>query len=186
MRIPVEVSARHVHLSQNDWSKLFGRARISTYRPISQPGQFLAKQRVSITGPKGTYRNVAVLGPLRKHSQVELSATDCRHLGIEVSYTISGQLSSAKRIRITGTRGSIARKAAIVPLRHIHVDTKTASVNKLLHLSRVSVLIKGERGGRLDNVVVRVDNNFVPRLHIDTDEGNALGIAPGCQAFIEK
>lgn len=182
--IPVEISVRHAHLSSTDWQTLFGPSTIENERSISQRPQFVAKQRVTLIGPKGSMENVAIVGPLRNYSQVELAVTDAFQLGISPPLSESGQLEDAVAVTLVGAAGRVIVPVAIVQRRHIHASPDEAAKFSLVHGQSVSVRISGPRGGVLDNVVIRVDPTFTWRLHLDTDEANALGIHPQDHAEI--
>ena len=178
--IPIEISARHVHLSKEDFETLFGEGAELTYvKELSQPGQYLCKERVDVVGPKGTFENVAVLGPFRKESQVEVSITDCRKLGIKHQIRQSGD--------IEGTPGCILRagdkeieleKGLIVAKRHIHMTPRDAIRLKVRDNDTVCILTTSyERSVIYADVVVRVNNAFKLAMHVDTDEGNAFDSA---------
>lgn len=174
--IPIEISARHIHVSASDWTTLFGPAELIVDRPISQKPQFVATQRVKLSGPKGEIAQVGIVGPLRAYTQVELSATDAHQLGVQPPLSESGHLALAVPVTITGPVGHVMVKAAIMPRRHIHANPDEAAAGGLINGQEVSVLIAGPRGGLLHHVVVRIDPSFTWRLHLDTDEANALGI----------
>lgn len=180
--IPIETSARHIHLTKEDWTALFGSTEIKSDHPISQPHQFVATQRVVLHGPKGEYQNVGVVGPFRPYTQVELSATEARHLGIAAPLSDSGLLDGAAAITIVGPLGELERNAAIIQQRHLHCTPDDAKRHGLADGQEISVLIKGTRGVRLDKVMVRVSSEYAFRLHLDTDEGNACGVVPGMTA----
>ncbi|MEK7637670.1 MAG: PduL/EutD family phosphate acyltransferase [Patescibacteria group bacterium] len=180
--VPIEISARHIHLTEADWNILFGDTKIISDHAISQPKQFVAKQRVTLRGPKGEIKGVAVVGPFRPNTQVELAMTDVRALGVAAPLCDSGKLDQAAEIIIVGSRGEIVRAAAIVPQRHIHLSPKEATAAGLRDRQTVSVRITGPRGAQLDNVLVRVHHDFTGRLHLDTDEGNTCGVTAGMSA----
>ncbi len=182
--IPIEISARHVHLTKPDWATLFGTPEMTVSRPISQPGQFVAAERVILRGPKGELKNVGVVGPFRSETQVELAMTDARALGVAAPVCDSGSLEQAAEITIVGPKSEIVRAAAIVPRRHIHLGPAEAAVAGLHDRQTVSVHINGQRGAQLDNVLIRVHPDFTGRLHLDTDEGNACGVTTGMIADI--
>lgn len=184
--IPIEISARHIHLTKEDWAALFGDEEIAVDHEISQPGQFSAAQRVQLSGPKHAFKSVAVVGPFRSYTQVELSMTDTRVLGVAAPLVDSGSVEGAAMITIVGTKGEIERAAAIVPKRHIHISPAEAETVGVKEKQIVSVGISGTRSAQLDNVLVRVHPDFVGRLHLDTDEGNACGATPGMTAEIIK
>jgi len=173
--VEVEVSARHVHLSKEDVSKLFGPgAQLTFKRPLSQPGQFLSEERVSIVGPKGRMERVAVLGPERSATQAELSISDTIALGVEAPVRESGKLDGAGKITIEGPAGVITdAPAAIVAHNHVHVPTDVAAKLGLKDGERVSVEVLTERPLTFDDVVIRVSDKFRFKMHIDFDEANA-------------
>lgn len=182
--IPVEVSARHVHLTAADWQTLFGPAAPTVDRPISQPPQFVAVERVTLRGPKGEIERVAIVGPFRDYTQVELAMTDALRLGVPVTLAESGHLAQAATVDIIGPRGRLQRAAAILAQRHIHAGPDAAVAHGLHSGDVVAVTIAGSRGGVLRNVVVRVDPAFQWQLHVDTDEANAFGIGPTTVAHL--
>lgn len=183
--VVVGISNRHVHLTEEDFRVLFGQEAIEPLRFVRQRGEYAATQTVTIHGPRSSMQRVRVMGPCRKASQVELSKTDCFALGIPPVVAVSGQLSSAAPIDIEGPCGRISLPhAAIVASRHVHMGSEDATRLGLAHLDRVRVQIGGDRGGILDNVVVRVLDSYLPEFHLDTDEGNALGVRTGSIARI--
>lgn len=177
---PIEISARHVHLSREDFEALFGEdAQLTYVKELSQPGQYLCKERVDVVGPKGTFENVAVLGPFRSESQVEVSITDSRKLGVQHQIRQSGD--------IEGTPGCVLRvgekeikleKGLIVAKRHIHMTPRDAIRLKVKDNDIVCVLTTSyERSVIYADVVVRVNKAFKLAMHMDTDEGNAFDSA---------
>lgn len=185
-KIPLEISARHVHLTDADWRELFGLTQPSIARTISQPPQFLAAERVKISGPAGDIDQVAIVGPLRSYTQAELSMTDARRLGIKPPLADSGQLDQAATITIHGTVGRISRPAAIIQRRHIHASPNHAAAAGLHDRQVVQVRIVGARGGVFDQVLVRIDPAFTWQMHIDTDEANSFGLDPAAVGEIIK
>jgi propanediol utilization protein len=173
--IPVEVSARHVHLSQEALETLFGpRAGLTEKRALSQPGEFLSGERVRLIGPKGDIGNVAVLGPLRKALQVEISLSDARVLGVEAPLRLSGNLSGAADLYIAGPAGLLqARGAVIIAKNHIHLRPRDAEALGLFDGASVRVRLNTERPLVFEDVAVRVRDSFMPAMHIDFDEANA-------------
>lgn len=173
--VEVEVSARHVHLNQEQVEILFGKgAQLHPKRPLSQPGQFLSEERVTLVGKKGTLANVSVLGPVRKDAQVELSVTDKRTLGVEAPIRESGDLEGAGAITIQGPAGTLENiPAAIIAHNHVHVPTDVAEKMGLKDKDRVSVQVLTERTVTFDDVVIRVSDKFRYKMHIDFDEANA-------------
>lgn len=145
--VEVEVSARHVHLSQADVEVLFGPgARLEPKRPLSQPGQFLSEQRVTLVGPKGRKERVAVLGPARKATQVELSKSDCMELGVKAPVRESGDVAGSGAITIEGPCGTLELKeGVIIAHNHIHVTAPDSKLLDLKDKQRVSVAVMSER-----------------------------------------
>lgn len=180
--IPIEVSARHVHLTREDWDVLFGSATMTNHRTLSQRPNFSAVQRVALRGPKGELKNVAIVGPTRSYTQVELAMTDARSLGITPPLRDSGSLAHAASITIIGPHGEVTRAAAIVQQRHLHLNPNEATALDLRDHQAIKLRVSGPRGGMLENVLVRVHADFSGRVHLDTDEGNAFGITAGMTA----
>jgi len=173
--VQVEVSARHVHLCKKDLEKLFGPgAALSPKRELSQPGQFLSEERVTIVGTTGKKENVAILGPLREYTQVELSKTDCAELGIKAPVRESGDIQGAAAITLKGTRGSVGiEQGCMVAKNHIHMTPDSAVKLGLKDKQYVSVELLSERPLIFRKVLIRVSDNFRNRMHIDFDEANA-------------
>ena len=173
--VEVEVSARHVHLTQRDVETLFGPgAKLEPKRPLSQPGQVLSGQRVTLVGPKGRKERTAVLGPVRGAAQVELSKSDCVELGVKAPLRESGDVAGSGAITIEGPCGSIhLEEGAIIARNHIHLTTADAELLNLHDKQRVSVAVMTERPVVFRDVVIRVSPNFNCRMHIDFDEANA-------------
>jgi propanediol utilization protein len=183
--VPAEASARHVHLTEEAFGVLFGPgAALAEKRALSQPGEFLSEQRVRISGPKGEIGNIAVLGPLRKAVQAELSLTDARILGIEAPLRLSGDLSGAAEIGMTGPAGTLRVKAAIIAKRHIHLRPEDAELLRLKNGDTARLRVRGKRPVIFEDVSVRVSENFMPALHLDFDEANACMLSCGDQAEI--
>lgn len=177
--VEVEVSARHVHLTQEDVELLFGKgAELHPKRPLSQPGQFLSEERVTLIGPKGKKERVAVLGPVRKATQVELSISDCVALGIKAPVRESGDLRDAGPVVIETEKGRLeAGQAVIVAKSHVHVPADIARKLELENGEHVSVRVMTERPLTFENVVIRVSDQFRFKMHIDFDEANAAQVS---------
>ena len=182
--IPAEMSGRHVHLSPEDLRALFGIDKLECVRELSQPGQFLSGSRVRLIGPKGILDNVAVLGPTRSKTQVEISATDARALGINAPVRLSGELADAAEVCIQAGGTIICRKAAIVAKRHLHMTPADAASLGVAHGQNVSVRVLGSRPLILEDVSVRVSEQSGLALHMDTDEANAAGAGKDCKCQI--
>ena len=179
--VKVGVSARHVHLSRRDMDILFGAGSELTPLKELMGGQYAAKETVTIIGLKlRPIENVRVLGPLRKQTQVEVSATDCIRLGIKAPVRLSGDLAGSAPITIVGPKGSVTLdEGCIVAQRHIHMSPEEAAKFGRHDKQVVSVQATSARGGLLENVPVRIDPSFTTEMHIDTDEANGLGIKNG-------
>ncbi len=179
-KILVEISARHCHLSDADLEVLFGEGhKLHNIKELSQPGQYATEERVSIKGPKGQMDRVIVLGPTRNSTQVEVSATDARSLGINAPIRMSGDIETSAGCTLIGPAGEIElEKGVIIAKRHIHATPKEASEFGIKDGDIVSVRIDTqERSLTFDDVAVRVNPNFSAAMHIDTDEGNAANVA---------
>ncbi len=175
-KILVETSARHVHLSREDLDILFGKGFELTFKKdLSQPGQFATNERVTVVGPKREIANISILGPVRKQTQVELSATDARSVGIPIVVRESGDLAGTPGCKIVGPCGEVEiSEGVIVAKRHIHLTPDSAAEFGVEDKQIVSVEIKGTgRGTVFGDVVIRVSEKFAPAMHIDTDESNA-------------
>lgn len=184
--IVVEASARHVHLSERDCMALFGQAQPTEVRAISQPGQYLSKERVRLIGPRGVLDNVAVLGPARSATQVEISMTDARALGLDAPVRLSGDLTGAAHVFIQAGETMLEAQAAIVAERHLHLPTAEARALGLSDRELVRVRVHGARPLVLEGVVVRATDPAAARLHIDTDEANAAGVGRDTLCTIER
>jgi len=177
-KVKVEISARHIHISESDLKRLFGKEKLSSRNAISQPGQYAAQQTVDLQGSKRVRKNVRIVGPTRNKTQVELSLTDCWYLGVKPVLKVSGQLASASPITLVGPKGKIKVKAAIVPKRHLHISAAQARAWNLKNGQKISAMVKGERSLIFNEIVVRA-GQFATRVHLDTDEGNAANIKAG-------
>ncbi|PKM51487.1 MAG: propanediol utilization protein [Firmicutes bacterium HGW-Firmicutes-7] len=184
--IPIEASARHVHLCQQDVERLFGKGHILTpFRNLSQPGQFLSKERVTILGPKGLFKNVAILGPERKDTQAEISRTDAIALGIDAPVKESGKIEKTSPIYLSvGKNMIMAERGAMVAKRHIHMTPDIALEYGLNDKQIVAVKVFSDRPVIFGDVVVRVHQNFSLHMHIDLDEANACGFFEGMKGQI--
>ena len=180
-RIPIEASARHVHLSQEDIGLLFGEGyQLTPQRDLSQPGQYLCEERISVIGPKGSFKNVAVLGPARPDSQVEISRTDARAVGVKAPVRESGDTHDSPGLVLVGPKGvSRIQHGVIVARNHIHMTCADAKRMGVEDKQLVSVKVDGERPVTFHHVVARVKDSFALAMHIDYDEANAVELAPG-------
>ena len=175
-KVIVETSARHVHLTKEHVDILFGEGHGLTFKKdLSQPGQFACEERVSIVGPKNTIKNVIVLGPERKASQVEVSLTDARTLGVTAPVRESGDVAGSGACKLVGPCGEVELSEGVIAAkRHIHFTPAEASEANVSDKEIVMVKVtSNDRTTIFDDVVVRVHPNFSAAMHIDTDESNA-------------
>lgn len=180
-KIPVEVSARHVHLTQKDVDALFGAGhQLTPKRELSQPGQFLCEERVTLITGKGEIKNVAVLGPVRKSTQVELSFTDARGLGLAVPVRQSGDTEGGGDVYIFSDKDMVrAPGSVIVAKNHIHMTCKDAQAFGVKDNQSVRVKMNTSRPVTFEDVIVRVSDQFSLAMHIDFDEANACAFQTG-------
>ena len=183
----VETSARHVHLSQEHLEILFGKdAKLTHKKDLSQPGQFACEERVTIVGPKKEMPGVSILGPVRPATQVELSATDARAIGVVAPIRESGDVAGSGGCKIVGPAGEVEiNEGVIVAKRHIHLTP--AAAEEMNVKDKEIVWVKIDTDGRKaipGDVVVRVHENFSPAMHIDTDESNAVSAFNGLEGEI--
>lgn len=187
-KVPVGVSNRHIHLSAEDLETLFGPDyELTPIKDLSQTGQFAADEKLTIVTPKNAIQNVRVLGPVRSQTQVEISRTDAFALGLRPPVRDSGSLENSEGITLVGPKGSIhIKEGVIIALRHIHMSPKDAEEFGVKDKDIVSVKAGGERGVIFTNVLVRVRDDFVLEMHIDTDEANAAGLGNGAIVEVYK
>ena len=177
--VPLEASGRHVHITKEQALTLFGHG-LTPKRELSQPGQYLANERVTVVGPKGEFRNVAVLGPERKEAQVEISVTDGRILGIVPPVKLSGDVKDSPGAVLVGPRGRVELSAGVIAARrHIHMTPEDAARMEVRDGQTVKLRTFTERPLVFDDVTVRVSPKFATFAHLDYDEANACGMRPG-------
>lgn len=184
--VPVGVSARHIHLTEEHIAQLFGPGHeLHVLKPLSQPGQFAAEETVAVIGPKGRFDKVRILGPARKASQLEISITDSFQLGVRPPVRESGSIDNTPGITVKGPAGEVVlERGVIVAARHIHFHTKEAAEWGIEDKQLLRVRVQGERPLVFENVIARVSDQFALDMHIDTDEANAAGAATGDTAVI--
>jgi acetate kinase len=185
--IPVEISAHHLHLSQEHVEALFGAGhQLTRESDLSQPGQFACQEKVNLAGPKGRVERVRVLGPARKATQIEIAMTEQFKLGIHPPIRESGDIDATPGITLEGPCGTVAvDKGVICALRHIHMSPEEALRFGLKDRNKVEVRIKGgQRDLVFGDVLVRVHPSFKLAMHLDTDEGNAAHLATGMGGYI--
>ena len=177
--VELEASGRHVHVTKEQASALFGHL-LTPERPLSQPGQYLARERVTVIGPKGEFRDVAVLGPERKEAQVEISLTDGRTLGIEPPVRLSGDVSGSPGATLLGTCGKVELSTGVIAAqRHIHLTPEAAQHFGVRDKQVVKLKTMTQRSVIFENVAVRVSPEFASYAHLDYDEANACGFRKG-------
>lgn len=180
-RVPLGISNKHLHLTQEDVEILFGEGHtLTNLKDVKQPGQFACEETVKIIGPKGEFPKVRVLGPARSKTQIEMSLTDCRSLGIKAPVRESGVLEETPGVILVGPCGQVELKnGVIVALRHIHMTPDIANALGLKDKDCVGVEASGFRPLLFRDVLVRVGENFAYEMHVDTDEANAAGLKNG-------
>ena len=177
--VELEASGRHVHVTREQAQTLFGHG-LTPKRPLSQPGQYLANERVTVVGPKGTFENVAVLGPERKKAQVEISLTDGRTLGLEAPVRLSGDVSGTPGVTLIGPGGTVTlNQGVIAAQRHIHLTPEDARNFGVKDKQVVKLQTFTARPVIFQDVAVRVSPEFASYVHLDYDEANACGFAKG-------
>lgn len=178
--VPVEVSARHIHLTPSDFATLFGKdAKLTLARDISEPGQFAANETVALSTPKAFLEHIRIVGPLRTYSQIELSKTDALTLGIHPPVRRSHELNldGTPGVKVVGPKGMLLLpKGVIIAWRHLHVSNVEAMELGLTPDELIKIRVKGERAVTFENVLVHMDPSFKLSFHIDTDEGNAASV----------
>ena len=187
--IPSGVSNRHIHLSKSDLETLFGEGyELTPIKELSQPGQYACKEQLTIIGPSmRPIENVRVLGPVRKASQVEISATDSYVLKVKPPVRESGNIKDSAPIRIVGPKGVVElNEGCIIANRHIHMSPAEAEVFGLKDGDYVDIDVNGKRRTRWFDVQVRVHKDFRLEMHVDTDDANAAGIGNGFTVTIAK
>ena len=179
--VPVGISARHVHLSQKDAATLFGPGyTLRLHKELSQPGQFAAKEKVTVIGPRGEIAGVRVLGPERGETQVEMTFSDLMRLGISGVVRMSGRLEDTPGCILQGPAGQITiPRGVIVAQRHLHLSPSQAALYGLKNGDAVTLRATGPRPGTLEEVICRVGDDHELEVHLDTDEANALCLTDG-------
>ena len=177
--VELEASARHVHVTKEQANILFGHD-LTPKRPLSQPGQFLAQERVAVVGPKGELNHVAVLGPARKEAQVEVSMTDARVLGLQPPIRESGKAAGSPGVVLRSEKAELAiEQGVIIAQRHLHLTPEDAQRFAVADRQVVRLQVFTERPLIFQDVLVRVRPDFATRAHLDFDEANACAMQPG-------
>lgn len=187
-KIPIGVSARHLHITQEHLEILFGKGATLTPKKELIGGEFAAEERVTLVGTNlRVIENVRILGPVRDYTQVELSKTDARSLGINPPIRESGNLEGSAPICIVGPKGAVyLDEGCIIAKRHIHMNEEDAKFYGLKNNDIVSVEVEGERASILHHVQIKVSPQYELQMHVDTDEANGLGASCGSFATIIK
>ncbi len=179
MKIIVETSARHVHLSESDFFVLFGENKeLTVKKMLSQPGQFASEERVTVVGPKSEMKNISILGPFRNQTQVEVSRSDARKLGIDAPIRESGVLDGTPGCKLIGPAGELDIECGvIIAKRHVHLTPETAEANGIKDKQIVQLKLDySDRSLIYGDVVARVSSSYSDAVHLDTDEANAAGL----------
>ncbi|MEG0979155.1 MAG: phosphate propanoyltransferase [Oscillospiraceae bacterium] len=183
----VETSARHAHVTKEVLEILFGEGYELTHKKdLSQPGQFATNEKIRVVGPKGEFPSISILGPVRPETQVELSMSDARSIGIVAPIKESGDLNGASPCKLVGPKGEVEiDNCIIIAKRHIHATPEDAQRYNLKDKQIVSVKVNSsERSLTFDDVIVRVSPKYALAMHIDTDESNAALAKPGTEGLI--
>ncbi|MEA4824144.1 MAG: phosphate propanoyltransferase [Clostridiaceae bacterium] len=188
MEIMIETSARHLHVTQEDLETLFGKGyELHPKKWLSQPGQFLSEEKVQVKGSRSAFPGVSILGPVRPATQVEITLTDCRAIGVTAPVRESGNIEGSAGCELIGPCGSVTiDKGVIVAKRHIHMTPEEAKELGLENGQIVSVKTNGSRPVVFGDTVVRVSPKFAKAMHIDVDEANAAGLTAADKGEIIK
>ena len=189
MKFLIETSARHVHVTKEVLNTLFGEGyELTVKKELSQPGQFASNERVAVIGPKGQFPAVSILGPVRPETQVELSASDARSIGVAAPIRESGDISGSGACKLVGPKGEVEiSEGVIIAKRHIHATPEDAEALGVKDKEIVNVKVDSpERSLIFGDVVVRVSPKYALAMHIDTDESNAASVTPGMMVEIVK
>jgi putative phosphotransacetylase len=187
MKVEIETSARHIHLTQEDLEVLYGKGyHLTVRKELSQPGQFASNERLTIVGFKGQFAGVSILGPCRKASQVEISLTDARAIGVTAPVRESGDIAGSGSCKLVGPAGELTLKEGVIAAkRHIHMPETTAKELGVENGQIVGVRVESDgRNLMFDDVVVRANPAYLLTMHIDTDESNAARCTPGMMGEI--
>lgn len=184
-QVIIEISARHLHLSQSDLDKLFGSGfKLKKLKDLSQPGEFASTSTVDLIGQEGILKKVRIVGPVRKKTQVELAVTDCRTIGVKPVFRLSGDHQGSVGVIIKGPKSKIKiSSGVIVAIRHLHISSQQAQAWGLKNKQNIQAIVKGSRGLIFSDILVRI-GDYNTRLHIDTDEANAAGLLCCSKVFL--
>jgi putative phosphotransacetylase len=188
-KVLINLSNRHIHLSEADLALLFGPShKLTKTKDLMQPGEFATEESLTLVGPKGRLEGVRVLGPTRAETQCEILASDIFKLGVKgCPVKESGQLDGSFPMELIGPAGSVKKaRGLIVAKRHVHFDLESAKRYGVADKELVALRVGGERGATFENVVCRVKATYALECHLDFDEGNAVGIGNGSYGEIIK
>lgn len=176
-KVKLGISARHLHVSQEDLEKLFGTGyQLTVMKDLGQPGQYASNERVDVIGPKGTFAGMRILGPVRSATQIEVAPSEARKLGINAPLRESGDLKGSAGVKLVGPKGEVElAEGAIIAARHVHLTPETAAQNGINDKDLLNIKLEGQRGLVFENVIARVSPSYADEVHIDVDEGNACG-----------
>ncbi|MBR3229269.1 MAG: phosphate propanoyltransferase [Bacilli bacterium] len=187
MKVLLGVSNRHVHLTEETYKKLFKEEKLEVVKELRQPGQFASNKFVTLKNGDREIKHVRVLGPLRKYNQVEISRTDSYALKVNPPVRDSGDIKDSEAITLVNEDKEVyLEEGCIIANRHIHINPKETKEYGLEGIEKVKIKIEGEKAGILENVHIRVDENFKFELHLDTDDGNAFNVKTGDEIEIIK
>lgn len=187
-KVIIETSARHLHLSREHVEILFGKGyQLTPKKDLSQPGQFACEEKVRVEGAKSAFPGVSVLGPERKESQVEISLTDARSIGVSAPVRESGDIKGSGSCKLVGPCGEVElTEGVIAAQRHLHITPEDAAAMGVSDKQMISVETNfNGRALTFSDVVVRVSASYATRMHIDTDEANAAGITGECEGTVK-
>lgn len=188
MNVPIEISAKHIHLCQSDLDKLFGEDyKLNKLRDLTLPGEFACKETLDIKIGKKVLERVRIIGPVRSNTQSEISMTDAVKLGVNPPVNESGNLDNSIGAILIGKKGNVRiKKGIIVSWRHLHCNRKEAEKLGIRNKQLVSVEVKGKRAITFHNIIVRIKDDYKLSVHFDTDEGNASGIDKKTKGILLK
>ena len=185
MNIKVGVSNRHIHLCKEDYEFFFGNIEFTKFKDLSQNGEFASNLLVTIKTEKNEIKNVRIIGPLRKHSQAEISKTDSYKLGINPPIRMSRDFNGAVDVTLKYLdKEKVIKNSCIIANRHLHVNSSDLKKFNMFDGKKVRVKILGDRGGILDNIIVKSQDNYNLELHLDTDEANAFNLKNGDEVIL--
>lgn len=177
-KVLIEISARHIHLCQRDLEALFGKGyKLKQLKKLSQADDFAAQERIDIKIGKGVIKNVRIVGPVRKETQIEISLTDAFNVGVKPVLRLSGDLKGTPgAVLIKGKKRVKIKQGVIIAQRHLHCNSEEAKLLKLKNGAFMSIKVEGKRRITFHNIKVRIKQGYKLSLHLDTDEGNSAGI----------